>query len=239
MRQVGRRAWFWPENYHDSWGCTGKMCLQITLADLASLNPCALLAFLVSWPGGSTRLHCLRTWVLQGVTLPFLDFRAQCLCLLSWGWLCSPPWGVLWVRAYWDLASLWQRQRREAMPHCFITSFLDLGRSGGWERARQKRAMGRFQRDWLILSKRIKVSSPRHPPLAHGHVGLRRSLWSLAVRRSKKKFLHDSWLLRTDISNTSWGPASLSPALLFLIYRWCVRLKELIYLPFIASLVHS
>lgn len=174
---------------------------------------------------------------LVGVIFPFLDFRAWCLCLFSWKWRCSLSWGVLWVRAYQGLASLWQR--REAMPPCFVTSFLDVDWSGGWEQARQKWATERFQRDWLILSKRIKVSSPRHPPSAHGHVGLRRSLWSLAVRRSKKKFLHDSWLLRTDISNTSWSPASLSPALLFLIYRWYVCLKELIYLPFITSPFHS
>ena len=80
---------------------------------------------------------------LLGVILPFLDFRAQCLCLPlgdDWAALVEVRSGSGCTKVW--LTSDQGRGRSFASSFYYCTSFLDVGWGGGgvW-------AMGRFQRD--------------------------------------------------------------------------------------------
>jgi len=153
----------------------------------------------------------------------------------SWGWLGCPTWGALWVRMYQGLAHLWQRQRKELYLVVLLLYFF----LGHWLEWRRGVGHGEIPERLIDLVKKNKGIEAPAPPCSTWACGTEAVTVKFVVRRSKKKFLYDSWLLWTDISNTSWGPASLSPALLFPFYRWCVCLKEPIYLPVIASLFHN
>lgn len=184
--------------------------LAAECSDLPSLN-LAICWHLSKLLSGSTRFHYLRVTVFCVTGFAISEF--QCTVLLVM------PIGPAYTKA-------WLKSGKAKVKHDASLFDLFLENEQGWRLGggQAKVERGKFQRDWLILSRRIKVSCLRHYPSAHGHVGLGRSLWSLVVRLSKKRFLYDFWLLKTDISNTSWGLASLSPALLFQIYRCCVRL---------------
>lgn len=179
---VGGRAWIWLEHCHPSWGCRRKESTDHPGWSCIS-TPCTLLAFqLVGLVGVQ---DIVWGWEFAGHEFAISGLSAQWLLSLMGVTVlpalsCAECQGI--TSSGWPLA-----KAKEGGHASLFCSFLYVDWRGGWEWAGQV-GHGEIPERLIDLVKKNKGIQSPAPPFSTWACGLRRSLWSLAVRRSKKKF---------------------------------------------------